>query len=135
MTGKQLSAQRLLTSAVVVGNQTCDLPVTGSVRPPPPTHTHISTSVAPCCCLRATPAGSGSAGEPGGIVDRLRQINTRTGKCAKEEKSSTCSVVRGDYGVDRFSVKQYNSGFFFPLLFSSLPHFLITCRTGRDTFL
>lgn len=102
---------------------------------PPPTHTHISTSVAPCCCLRATPAGSGSAGEPGGIVDRLRQINTRTGKCAKEEKSSTCSVVRGDYGVDRFSVKQYNSGFFFPLLFSSLPHFLITCRPGRDTFL
>lgn len=103
--------------------------------PPSHTHTHISTSVAPCCCLRATPAGSGSAGEPGGIVDRLRQINTRTGKCAKEEKSSTCSVVRGDYGVDRFSVKQYNSGFFSPLLFSSLPHFLITCRPGRDTFL
>lgn len=103
--------------------------------PPSHTHTHISTSLAPCCCLRATPAGSGSAGEPGGIVDRLCQINTRTGKCAKEEKSSTCSVVRGDYGVDRFSVKQYNSGFFFPLLFSSLPHFLITCRPGRDTFL
>lgn len=59
---------------------TCQLQ---EVSPPPLPHMYIT---APCCCLSTTPAGSGSAGEPGGIVDWLRQINTRTGKCAKQEK-------------------------------------------------